>query len=74
MRTTIDIPDDVYRRVKMDAAAKGVTLRELILESLAKSQAAPLPKKSFVRPIIHSNRKDKLELTSEQIYDLIDFP
>ena len=74
MRLTIDIPDDVHRSLKIEAARRGSTIREIILESLAKNQAAPQPKVKFVRPIIHSNRKDKLELTNEQIYDLIDFP
>ena len=30
MRTTIDLPDELYRTLKTRAAIKGVTLRELI--------------------------------------------
>lgn len=34
MRTTVDIPDDVYRAVKVLAAERGTTVRELVLEGL----------------------------------------
>jgi hypothetical protein len=74
MRTSIDIPDEIYRQIKIQAAERGVTLREILLESFEKNQAAPEPKKKFVRPVIHSKRKDKFNLTNEQIYDLIGFP
>lgn len=33
MRTTIDIPDDLYRELKVQAATRGVTLREIIVTS-----------------------------------------
>jgi hypothetical protein len=29
MKTTLDIPDDVYRRVKAEAALRGLTVREV---------------------------------------------
>jgi hypothetical protein len=34
MRTTVDIPDDLYRAIKILAAERGTTVRELILEGL----------------------------------------
>jgi hypothetical protein len=34
MRTTVDIPDEVYREVKVMAAQQGVTVRELVLDGL----------------------------------------
>ena len=34
MRTTVDIPDEVYRAVKVLAAERGTTVRELVLEGL----------------------------------------
>lgn len=30
MRTTLDLPDDLFRRVKAKAALKGVTLKDLL--------------------------------------------
>ena len=34
MRTTVDIPDEVYKAVKVLAAEHGATVRELVLEGL----------------------------------------
>jgi hypothetical protein len=34
MRTTVDIPDETYRAVKVMAAERGETVRELILKGL----------------------------------------
>jgi hypothetical protein len=34
MRTTVDIPDDLYRAIKVLAAERGATVRELVLEGL----------------------------------------
>ncbi|MGO9324400.1 MAG: ribbon-helix-helix domain-containing protein [Terracidiphilus sp.] len=34
MRTTVDIPDEVYKAVKVLAAQRGTTVRELVLEGL----------------------------------------
>jgi hypothetical protein len=43
MRTTIDIPDPMFRRAKQAAAEQGVTLRDLVLRALgAQLEAAPV--------------------------------
>jgi hypothetical protein len=34
VKTTIDIPDDLFRQVKSLAALKGVSLRELVTDTL----------------------------------------
>jgi hypothetical protein len=36
MRTTVDLPDDLFRRAKAHAALNGMSLKELIAGSLAK--------------------------------------
>jgi hypothetical protein len=44
MKTTVDIPDALYRQAKIRAAEEGTTLRALLLHSLAESltrSAAP---------------------------------
>ncbi|MFI5385469.1 MAG: hypothetical protein ACHQ50_05035 [Fimbriimonadales bacterium] len=47
MRTTIDIPDDLFRRVKAVAALKGITLKNLVRgfieQGLEHSSSQPLP-------------------------------
>jgi hypothetical protein len=76
MRTTIDIPDETYRKVKILAAQRGTTLRALVLESLeiATESNKTLPRKRFEIPVIRSKHKDKLVIDNEKIYELIDFP
>lgn len=34
MRTTVDIPDELYRAIKITAAERSTTVRELVLEGL----------------------------------------
>ena len=34
MKTTVDLPDTLYRRAKIRAAERGTTLRALLVESL----------------------------------------
>lgn len=34
MRTTLDLPDPLYRRLKLQAAREGKTLRELVIRYL----------------------------------------
>ncbi len=36
MKTTIDIPEPLYRKAKVKAAVQGVTLREIVLAALEK--------------------------------------
>ncbi len=33
MRTSLDIPDDLYRKIKIHIAERGITLREFLLAS-----------------------------------------
>ncbi|MCY7314456.1 MAG: hypothetical protein LH480_02200 [Rubrivivax sp.] len=34
MRTTLDLPDDVLRRAKIEAVERGSTLRQLVIDAL----------------------------------------
>lgn len=76
MRTTVDIPDETYKTIKILAAERGETFRDLILEGLeiVKHGAQAPPSKRFRPPLIPSTRTDKLVIDNEAIYDLIDFP
>lgn len=72
MRTTLDIPDETYREVKIFAAEHGTTLRQLVLEGLAivARPSTPKPKAKFVLPVIKSSRPASLNLTDEQIDEI----
>jgi hypothetical protein len=77
MRTTIDLPDDLYKSVRMLAIEKNSSLRQMVvdgLDLLLRQQTGDLPQKRFEPPLIRSTRTDKLIIDNETIYDLIDFP
>ena len=44
MKTTLEIPDPIFRKAKARAAASGIPLRQFITEAVkAKLEAAPAP-------------------------------
>lgn len=76
MRTTIDIPDRLYRRLKARAASEGKPAKALILgavEHALASKPAPAGKKVMI-PLIRSKRPGTLQLDNARIYDIISFP
>jgi hypothetical protein len=76
MRTTLDIPDDAYRRLKIKAPMEGKTIRKIvlcgILRELDEQDAHPLPRLS--EPILKSYAPGSIDIDNERIYDLIGFP
>jgi len=76
MRTTIDIPDATYRRLKTRAAAEGTTVKAMVLRAfevvLSDKKPAKPQKRSL--PTLDSRRPGTLHIDNEQIYDLIGFP
>ena len=79
VRTSIDLPRDLHRRLREAAARKGCSARQLILASIerAVAEAEPVPPKrrlSLDPPLVPSAGRRPFNLTNEQIYDLIDFP
>jgi hypothetical protein len=75
MRTTVDIPDPTYRKLKSKAAAEGSSVKNLILRSVEKELGVPKgPRDPIKLPIVKSRRPGSLRLTNEQLYDAIPFP
>jgi len=75
VRTTVDIPAPLYRKLKEQAAARGNSVRELVLagvKSVLLQGQRPRPKRVQF-PLIVSEGP-KVELSSEQIYEHIEFP
>jgi hypothetical protein len=77
MRTTVDIPDPIYRELKVRAATEGTTVKEIILEGVALRMSAresrdELPRAPF--PVIRSLSPGSLQLGEEGIYEYIPFP
>ena len=79
VRTSIDLPRDLHRRLHELAARKGCSARQLILASIEQAVSEPAPARpprrlSLDPPLIPSAGRGPLDLTNEQIYDLIEFP
>ena len=76
MRTTVDIPDETYRRLKIKAVREGRTVRQLVLRSLQREieQDPPKPVKRLEEPILKSFSPGSIRIDNEQIYDIIGFP
>ena len=76
MRTTVDIPDSKYRLLKSRAAAEGTSVKAIVLRGVEIVLAEQEPKRRKKRrlPVIKSKEPGVIDLTNEQIYDLIGFP
>lgn len=76
MRTTVDIPDHVYRRLRSRAADERTSAKELILRGVEQVLKKPARKRRHRvnLPILRSSKPGTLELDNEKIYDLISFP
>lgn len=73
MRTTVDIPDGVYRQLKSRAAREGSSTRALILKGVRevlrperRSAGAPVS-----LPIVRSKRPGTVVLDNAAIYDIV---
>jgi hypothetical protein len=79
MRTTVDIPDETYRAIKVMAAELGVTVRELVLDGLervmrAKQTAGQTAGGSFGLQVFESAESVSLEIEREADDDVVGFP
>lgn len=73
MRTTIDLPDDLFRHVKSKAALRGETLKEFIRAAVEKeiSTEAPATSHRVKLPLIKSKEPKTLSLTNAEIENLL---
>jgi len=75
MRTTIDIPDETYRKLKIKAATEDRTIREITLRGIERElqEEEKRPVQKLKLPLIRSSQPGTLELTNEQIDELTAF-
>ena len=72
MRTTVDIPDRMYRQLKSRAAREGSSARALILRGVkevlkSEQRKAGIP---VALPIVRSKRPGSVVLDNARIYDI----
>jgi hypothetical protein len=76
MRTTVDIPDVLYRNLKSKAAEEGRTVKDLILRGV-ESELQLKPKRRRRRvtlPLVRSKQPGTMALDNAKIFEIIPFP
>jgi hypothetical protein len=74
MRTTVDIPDPIYRQLKAKAAVRGCSVKELILrgvEAELNGKTRGETKGRIALPLIKSKRPGWLSLSNKTIHALL---
>jgi hypothetical protein len=77
MRTTIDIPTPLYRRLKSRAAREGSSAKRLILQGVERvlgENRGKSARKRVKLPLVASKRPGSVHLDNARIYDIISFP
>jgi hypothetical protein len=75
MRTTVDIPDPVYRQLKGKAASEGRSVKEIILRSVERElKKRGNATRRVSLPIVPSKRPGSLDLDNDKIFENIPFP
>lgn len=72
MRTTVDIPDGIYRQLKSRAAREGSSIRALILRSVKELLKTDRKRAGAVvsLPIVRSKRPATVAIDNARIYDI----
>jgi len=76
MRTTVDIPDAMYRRLKTRAAREGSSAKALILRGVEQllGMRRRTSRRRVALPIVRSSRPGALKIDNARIYEVISFP
>jgi hypothetical protein len=67
MRTTVEIPDDLFREVKSRAARNGTTLKAYIIDSLIRQVGRIEPSRRVELPLFGEKSRGTKELSNEEI-------
>jgi hypothetical protein len=78
IRTSIDLPRDLHRKLHEAAARKGCSARKLILAGIERvvedaSPARPVRRLNLEEPLIPPAGR-RIALTNEEAYELIELP
>jgi len=76
VRTTLDIPNALYRQLKSQAAREKRSVKELILRAAESALRARSKKRSrrVILRLIRSKAPGTLDINNAKIYELISFP
>jgi hypothetical protein len=71
VRTSVDLPRDLHRRLRQEAARKGCSARQIIVAAIEQA-IAPTPRKgrlSLEHGLVRRTGKP-ISITNEEIYEL----
>ncbi len=77
MRTTVDLPDDLFRRTKALAALHGDSLKDVLVRAVEREvnrsgqEQAGRPGRRAKLPLVHLRHGRKLDLTGFDFDDLL---
>ena len=74
MRTTIDMPDALYRKTKATAALRGSSVKDLIIQAVEHEltgSGSKAKRKRVKLPLIRSWKGPKLDLTNFDFDELL---
>ena len=74
MRTTIDLPDSLFRRAKATAAMRGISMKNLVIAAIERETgpaAPPKPAKNRAFPLVRLKHTKVLDLTGFNFDDLL---
>jgi len=75
VRTTVDIPIPLYRKLKQQAAAQGRSVRQLVVAGVENVlRESNRPRRRRLRLPVIVSKGPKVNVTNEQIYGDIEFP
>lgn len=72
VRTSVDLPPELHRRLREAAAKRGCSARQLILSAIEQAISTPHRSKGRLvldRPLLGGKRKP-VAITNEEIYEL----
>ena len=70
MRTTVDLPDPLFKQIKAEAALRGMKLREFIMRALERALMEPTPKRASYHvklPLVQGDGKQMINPTREEL-------
>jgi hypothetical protein len=71
MRTTVDIPDSLYRKLKAKAALEGSTVKEILVKLVQRELAVTDGKHTTRFPLIRGKETRSLNLTNKEIDEIL---
>ena len=79
VRTSLDIPTRLHRRLREAAERNGCSTRQLILRSIERTVEELAPKDhkrrlSLEPPLVPADGRKPFNLNNEQLYDALEFP